>query len=44
MLEFVDMALVVLYLNRRVCVNWELGNYFRYIFNWMKTGKLILVN
>jgi hypothetical protein len=22
-------------------MNWELGNHFRYICNWMKTEKLI---
>jgi len=42
-LEFVDIALILLILNRKSFVNWELGNYFRYVFNWMKTGKLILV-
>jgi hypothetical protein len=41
MLAFVDRAFILLILNRKGCMNWELGNHFRYICNWMKTEKLI---
>jgi poly(3-hydroxyalkanoate) synthetase len=43
MLAFVDRALILtnLLVNRKDCMNWELGSHSRYIFNWMKPGKLI---
>jgi len=40
-LTFVGRALILMNLNRKGCMNWELGSHSRYIFDRMKTGKLI---
>jgi hypothetical protein len=41
LLASVVRAVILLNLNRKSRVNRELGNNFRYIFNSMKTGKLV---